>query len=115
MTSPWVRRREESTLALLVSALVGGRVRLELRNETSVIGTLESADEHMNMRLADATVLRLELQDGPPVRAGHVSVRGRQVRYVHLPGDMDVAAELDAQDERRRAARSAYRRRAKRD
>lgn len=62
----------------------------------------------------DASLLKRELQDGPPTRMEFIFVRGKQVRYFMLPDGCDVAEELERQEERRARGRDAYARKEKR-
>jgi small nuclear ribonucleoprotein (snRNP)-like protein len=87
------RRRPPATLAVFVQSLEGSRVVVELRRDTVVRGTLVAADEGLNLQLADATVRPL---GGAPRAASVLHVRGRSVRYIHLPANLDPAAAVEA-------------------
>jgi small nuclear ribonucleoprotein (snRNP)-like protein len=95
------RRRARPTLAVLLQALEGQKVVLELRRDVVVRGTLLSCDAAMNMQLADATATPL---GGAPRAAAWLHVRGRALRYAHLPASLDPAAAVAAAAARRAAA-----------
>lgn len=94
-------RRRAPSLACVVQALEGGRVVVELRGDTVLRGTLLAADDALNLQLSGCTVQPL---DGPARAAPYLYVRGRQVRYVHLPGALDPGSAVR---DRRRAAAAA--------
>ncbi|CAE7410688.1 lsm2, partial [Symbiodinium microadriaticum] len=50
------------------------QVTVELKNDLCITGTLQSADQFLNLKLANARTYRLQIE------------RGSVVRYVHLPG-----------------------------
>lgn len=92
-------RGAEGSLACFIQALVGSRVVVELRGDTILRGTLASADEYMNLQLEGVTYTPLQ---GAPRALPALYVRARQVRFVHLPANLDPLAAVEAA--RRRAA-----------
>ncbi|KAL1419081.1 hypothetical protein MTO96_005197 [Rhipicephalus appendiculatus] len=98
MATPRERALVAKSLVLMLQSLRGRQTTIELRNELSVWGTVESVDAFMNVDLSDATVV------GPTGEETYASffVQGRQVRYIHIPDDIDMAASLQLQDTRAR-------------
>ncbi|XP_037281898.2 U7 snRNA-associated Sm-like protein LSm10 [Rhipicephalus microplus] len=98
MATPRERALVAKSLVLMLQSLRGRQTTIELRNELSVWGTVESVDAFMNVDLSDATVV------GPSGEKNYASffVQGRQVRYIHIPDDIDMAASLQLQDTRAR-------------
>eukprot|EP00887_Chlorella_sp_A99_P002185 scaffold21.g2185.t1 len=86
-------------LAVFIQALEGQRLVVELRRDTIVRGTLLAADDQLNLQLGAATVQPLQ---GPARQAEFLYVRGRSVRYVHLPPNLDPGSAIAAH--RRRVA-----------
>uniref|UniRef100_L7M216 Sm domain-containing protein n=1 Tax=Rhipicephalus pulchellus TaxID=72859 RepID=L7M216_RHIPC len=97
MATPKERALVAKSLVLMLQSLRGRQTTIELRNELSVWGTVESVDAFMNVDLSDATVV------GPNGEETYASffVQGRQVRYIHIPDDIDMAASLQLQNTRR--------------
>lgn len=99
------RRQPRATLAAFVSALEGQRLVVELRYDTIVRGTLVSADDHLNLQLEEASVQPLQ---GPRREAAYLYVKGRHVRFIHLPGNLDPAAAIEQHRKRVAAAVRAH-------
>ena len=86
-----------STLNGLLRACEGKRVQIDLRNELHVQGKLESVFGDMNVSMSKAIVLP------PTFNADNVkssrfyeemTIRGCNIRFVHLPDDLDVVYSL---------------------
>lgn len=99
------RHQGPATLAVVLQALEGSRVIVELARDTIVRGTLASAEEGLGLHLTDATVKTV---DGAVRQAAVLHVRGSAVRFVHLPGNVDPAAAVEAARRRAAAARAAH-------
>uniref|UniRef100_A0A131X8Y5 Putative small nuclear ribonucleoprotein smd1 n=1 Tax=Hyalomma excavatum TaxID=257692 RepID=A0A131X8Y5_9ACAR len=96
MATPRERALISKSLVLMLQSLRGRQTTIELRNELSIYGTVENVDAFMNVDLSDATVV------GPNGEETYASffVQGRQVRYVHIPDDIDMVASLQLQSTR---------------
>ncbi|XP_057317395.1 U6 snRNA-associated Sm-like protein LSm2 [Hydractinia symbiolongicarpus] len=77
-------------------SLVGKEVIVELKNDLSISGVLDSVDQYLNIKLTDISVT-------DPERYPHMLsvkncfLRGSVVRYVQLPPeDIDVSLLQDA-------------------
>lgn len=94
MATPRERALIGKSLVLMLQALQGRQTTIELRNELSVWGTVESVDAYMNVDLRNVTVVR---PGGKEEAYTSFFVQGRQVRYVHIPDDIDMVTALKLQ------------------
>jgi len=71
--------------------LVGKEVAIELKNDVSLIGTLHSVDQYLNVRLNNISVVN---SDKHPqlTMIKNCFIRGSVVRYIQIP-----AAEVDTE------------------
>ncbi len=99
------RRSGQSTLAVFIQSLEGTKLVIELRRDTIIRGTLTSVDESLNLQLTDATVKTL---DGTQRSAANLHVRGSAVRFIHLPGNLEPAAAVEAHVRQVQKARREY-------
>ncbi|KAI3438295.1 hypothetical protein D9Q98_000729 [Chlorella vulgaris] len=95
------RRRARHSLACFVQALEGQRVVVELRYDTIVRGTLLGADDQLNLQLSEASYQPLQ---GGQSQADYIYIKGRHVRFIHLPGKLDPAATVEQHRKRVAAA-----------
>lgn len=85
-------------------SLIGKEIVVELKNDMSLCGTLDSVDQYLNMKLMDVSVT--EAAKFPHMLAvKNIFIRGSVIRYVHLPAE-EVDVEL-LQDASRRDAAQA--------
>ncbi|KAG2448699.1 hypothetical protein HYH02_006055 [Chlamydomonas schloesseri] len=84
--------RSETTLVCLIKGLIDRRVVVELRNDTLVKGQLDDVDDFLNMTLSDVTFQTLE---GIKFEYAHMYLKGRNIRFVHLPKSLDPARAID--------------------
>jgi small nuclear ribonucleoprotein (snRNP)-like protein len=103
--APKRQQRGPASLAVVLQALEGSRVIVELRRDTIVRGTLVSAEEGLGLHLTDASVKTV---DGAVRQVASLHVRGSAVRFVHLPGNVDPAAAVEAARRKAAAARAAH-------
>lgn len=77
-------------------SLVGKDVIVELKNDLSICGTLQSVDQYLNFKLSDITLV--DATKFPyMISVKNVFIRGSVVRYVQLPVDgIDVSLLQDA-------------------
>ena len=95
------RRHARRSLACFVSALEGSRVVVELRYDTVVRGRLVASDDHLNLQLEEASIQPLQ---GARREASYLYVKGRHVRFIHLPGNLEPAAAIEQHRKRVAAA-----------
>lgn len=93
--------RVPSTLTVLLHALVGERVELELRHGARVRGVLHAVDAQMNVTLADVSLLSSQSSSSSQSPSSSTSlelmyVAARHITFVHLPPDIDVFDTVDA-------------------
>lgn len=81
------KREARSTLLHFVQALSGLQVVAELRNDTVIRGKLEHVDDQMNLTMAKVS---LQLLQGKSENLELTCVKGRHIRYIHLPGSLDA-------------------------
>ncbi|XP_003736982.1 U7 snRNA-associated Sm-like protein LSm10 [Galendromus occidentalis] len=80
------------SLLCLVQALEGRETTVDLRNETEVVGTIEVVDGRMNIQMSDAVVT---MPNGSSRQFSFLHVRGRNVRYVHIPPDVNIMKTIE--------------------
>eukprot|EP00457_Paulinella_chromatophora_P010044 gb/GEZN01010131.1/.p2 GENE.gb/GEZN01010131.1/~~gb/GEZN01010131.1/.p2 ORF type:complete len:116 (+),score=15.14 gb/GEZN01010131.1/:116-463(+) len=93
MSSKRERRQEGSTLVVVLRALVGMRLKVELRNETVLIGRIEEVEDDMGMKLSS---VKRTVHEGQQDEQETLIVKGTQVRYVHIPDAVDIPKLLQA-------------------
>lgn len=71
-------KQTERTLVCFIQALQGMRLVVELRQDTVLRGTLESADEEMNLVMTEATSTSLQ---GEKQELHWAYVKGHHIRY----------------------------------
>lgn len=88
------RTISENSLVILLQGLHGQVTTVELRNESVAVGRITNVDAFMNMRLAEATFTD---QHGCSSSMDSLFVTGRNIRYVHIPDDVDVRSTIEKQ------------------
>ncbi|XP_027766849.1 U7 snRNA-associated Sm-like protein LSm10 [Empidonax traillii] len=84
----------ENSLVILLQGLRGRVTTVELRDESAAAGLVTNVDAFMNVRLAEVT---LTDRHGAVTRLDQLFVAGRNVRYVHIPDDVDIRATIEEQ------------------
>ncbi|EFN54928.1 hypothetical protein CHLNCDRAFT_14874, partial [Chlorella variabilis] len=80
------------SLACFVQALEGQRVVVELRYDSIIRGQLLAADDQLNLQLGEASYQALQ---GERRSCEFLYVKGRHIRFIHLPGNLDPAAAIE--------------------
>ena len=101
------QHRGDKSLACLLEALEGTRVVVELRNDTIIRGTLESADQLMSLILTEATVEPLQQ---PKKKAEFLFLKGKHIRYVHMASSIDPTSIIEQARNRIRQAKLLHQR-----
>uniref|UniRef100_A0A8C6LTS3 LSM10, U7 small nuclear RNA associated n=1 Tax=Nothobranchius furzeri TaxID=105023 RepID=A0A8C6LTS3_NOTFU len=88
------RTISENSLVVLLQGLQGRVTTVDLRDESTAQGRVLSVDAFMNVRLKDVLYQdrrgrRRQLQD--------LFITGRNVRYVHIPDDVDMMKTIQNQ------------------
>ncbi|XP_050695522.1 U7 snRNA-associated Sm-like protein LSm10 [Eriocheir sinensis] len=81
------RHRELNSLTCLAMALEGWRTTVELHNDAFVSGFVVEVDAKMNIDMQDA---KYTDGNGKTMKLENFHVRGRKVRYIHIPDQLDI-------------------------
>uniref|UniRef100_A0A2R5LP17 Putative small nuclear ribonucleoprotein smd1 n=1 Tax=Ornithodoros turicata TaxID=34597 RepID=A0A2R5LP17_9ACAR len=92
MATPKERALSSKCLVVLLQSLVGMETTVELRNECIVQGKIESVDCYMNVDMTDARLTTPNSEEGHQME--QFFVQGQQIRYVHIPDEVDVGATI---------------------
>ena len=77
-------------------SLIGKDVVVELKNDLSICGTLQSVDQYLNIKMTDITVMNGH-KFPYMLSVKNCFIRGSVVRYIQLPADeVDVTLLQDA-------------------
>lgn len=82
-------------LANFLTKLNDYTVTIELKNGSSVKGTLITADPMMNCHMSDVTLKTKKLRDGDSLKLKKFTVRANTIRYVILPQDINLSQKID--------------------
>ncbi|KAJ6663387.1 hypothetical protein lerEdw1_009466 [Lerista edwardsae] len=88
------RTISENSLVILLQGLHGRVTTVELRDESVAVGRIVNVDAFMNIRLAEATFTD---RCGRSSWLADLFVTGRNVRYVHIPDDVDIRTAIEQQ------------------
>ncbi|XP_061176395.1 U7 snRNA-associated Sm-like protein LSm10 [Saccostrea echinata] len=94
MTSEREKYLVRNTLISLLKAVEGKETTVELRNENSVTGKVEDVDGFMNIIMRDVVFRSFR---GMSQNFSSFFVQGQNVRYVHIPDEIDMRAAIDHQ------------------
>lgn len=83
----WERSCFERSITCLMKELEGHYTTVELRNETEVTGKTENVDGFMNIVLSDVTYTK---PNTDPLHFPLIHIHGRQIRYVHIPDQINM-------------------------
>jgi len=99
------REQRRLTLVVLLQALIGQTVTVDLRNETVVTGKLDNVEDDMTMAMSDAVEMPFL---GQSSRHERFVIVGKQIRYVHIPDSVDVRKTLDRHEKKLAYASQRY-------
>lgn len=88
------RAKSAKTLICLLQSLIGRKTRIDLRNDSFLLGIIESVDSFMNIELSDALMTSSDLK---LTKFEYFFVKGTRVRLVHIPEDIDIIANIEKQ------------------
>ncbi|KAM9496907.1 U7 snRNA-associated Sm-like protein LSm10 [Clarias gariepinus] len=91
------RTISENSLVVLLQGLHGQVTTVELRDESSARGRVLNVDAFMNVRLED--VLYRDRR-GKVSEMADLFVTGRNVRYVHIPDQVNIVETIQSQLEK---------------
>lgn len=100
-------------LGSILHELRGMRVSIGLRDDATACGVVEEADDAMNTTLSD---VKLTPSDGGvPTSYSLLYLRGRQLRWLNIPDEVDVLSTLQQRDARGIRSMRAFRTHKRRD
>lgn len=88
------RTISENSLIILLQGLQGLVTTVDLRDESVARGRIDNVDAFMNIRLAQVTYTD---RWGHQVKLDDLFVTGRNVRYVHIPDDVNITSTIEQQ------------------
>ncbi|XP_077977762.1 U7 snRNA-associated Sm-like protein LSm10 [Glandiceps talaboti] len=88
------RFHSENTLVCLLQGLRGKQTIVELRNESTVIGTIDSVDAYMNIYMSDVEFVDPK---GSISKFADFFVQGKMVRFVQIPDDVNITDTIKNQ------------------
>ena len=86
--------RSEQTLVCLLHACKGYKTTVDLRNESSIYGMIGHVDGFMNMKIMGATFTKV---DGSVENFDEMFIQGNQIRFVHIPDEIDIRRAITEQ------------------
>ncbi|KAK7076162.1 lsm10, U7 small nuclear RNA associated [Halocaridina rubra] len=81
-----------NSLACLAMGMQGWKTTIELNNDSYVSGRIVEVDAKMNMEISEA---RYTDGNGKSLNLDNFHVRGRKIRYVHIPDQVDIMKMLE--------------------
>ncbi|CAH2221903.1 U7 snRNA-associated Sm LSm10 [Pelobates cultripes] len=84
----------ENSMVILLQGLHGYVTTVDLRDESTARGTITNVDAFMNIRLANVTY---KDRQGKEAKLDDLFVTGRNVRYVHIPEEVDIIRTIEEQ------------------
>ncbi|XP_006094206.1 U7 snRNA-associated Sm-like protein LSm10 [Myotis yumanensis] len=88
------RTISENSLIILLQGLQGQVTTVDLRDESVAHGRIDNVDAFMNIRLANVTYTD---RYGRQAELDDLFVTGRNVRYVHIPDDVNITETIERQ------------------
>ncbi|KAK3604665.1 hypothetical protein CHS0354_009276 [Potamilus streckersoni] len=76
-----------NTMTCLIKACEGYEVQVDLRDNSEVNGLVSHVDGFMNISMSDVT---LKTKLGHLIKFEQFFVKSRQIRYVHIPDEIDM-------------------------
>uniref|UniRef100_A0A8C5LT66 LSM10, U7 small nuclear RNA associated n=1 Tax=Leptobrachium leishanense TaxID=445787 RepID=A0A8C5LT66_9ANUR len=84
----------ENSLVILLQGLHGKVTTVDLRDESSAMGTITNVDAFMNIRLEKVTY---KDRQGKAAVLDDLFITGRNVRYVHIPEEVDIIQTIQGE------------------
>lgn len=78
----------------MIRGLVGRKTNIDLRNENTITGVIENVDYLMNIDLSQVTFQNIY---GEKSQFDKFYVRGCNVRYVHIPVDVNILETIQSE------------------
>ncbi len=93
------KSHKRHTLSVLLNAMVGIEVVVELKNDAEVKGIIDGVDNAMNLVLkpvGSATAISTDLLQDPD----DITIPGNSIRYVHLPKQLNARDMMTKQEKK---------------
>ncbi|XP_053560762.1 U7 snRNA-associated Sm-like protein LSm10 [Bombina bombina] len=84
----------ENSLVILLQGLHGYVTTVDLRDESSVTGCIINVDAFMNIRLSNVKYIDRKEKE---IQLDEIFVTGRNVRYVHIPEEVNIIRTIEDQ------------------
>ncbi|CAI9560291.1 unnamed protein product [Staurois parvus] len=84
----------ENSLVILLQGLHGLTTTVEMRDESSAKGLVINVDAFMNVRLEKVTY---KDREGKESKLDDLFISGRNVRYIHIPEEVDMIHTIQEQ------------------
>lgn len=84
----------EKTLCCMLKELEGHSTTVELRNEIQITGLVNHVDGHMNISMSNVTYKRPRQL---PNTFSHIKIHGTQIRFVHIPDQINMQKAITKQ------------------
>uniref|UniRef100_A0A1B6M2D6 Sm domain-containing protein n=2 Tax=Graphocephala atropunctata TaxID=36148 RepID=A0A1B6M2D6_9HEMI len=81
-------------LVCLVQAIEGKYTTVDLRNESSVYGRIDSVDAFMNIGMSSAVFINGK---GEKHKFDNFFIQARNLRYVHIPEEVPIIGAIERQ------------------
>ena len=81
-------------MVCLLKAIEGKKVRVEIRSGFKIEGVLVAAEPSMSLEMVDVTLTPIK---GSPFKYSKFYVKGRHIRYVVIPDEVDILKAMDWQ------------------
>ena len=99
------------TLICFLESLVGQRISIELKDDSSLFGLLTSVDIHMNCHLVHVTLIKPQsIFVSKKVTKQHFQdffLKGNRIRFVEIPDSVDPVKNIQEQlDQNRQEAKN---------
>uniref|UniRef100_A0A182QN48 Sm domain-containing protein n=1 Tax=Anopheles farauti TaxID=69004 RepID=A0A182QN48_9DIPT len=76
----------------LAQCLINRNILIDLRNETSVAGTIINVDGHMNICMENVVYID---QLGKQYPLDNFTIYSKYIRYIHIPEEINMTAALE--------------------
>ena len=95
----------EKTLCCMLKDLEGHNTTVELRNEIQITGYVDHVDGHMNISMSNAIY---EKPTKPPAKFSHIKIHGKQIRFIHIPDQINMQKAITKQLDKNRHDNRKY-------
>lgn len=94
MPAPRETQRSTNTLVCLLQGLVGHVVKIELRNEASILGRIVHVDGYMDVDMVNVSYTDVE---NKTTHFEDFHIQGRNIRFVQVPDELNMLNVISQQ------------------